>query len=131
MSIVVAFVCGSRSMTKTFFRNSAEKVSAKATVVVVFATPPFRLIVENTFAMGTLLLLSQDRTWERRKIGPEASAAIGFGKSAKRTRQLATAWRDTLAISAISLTPTMSSSVMIILPCCELNSRYLCTIFTE
>src|SRR5205807_662024 len=114
MSIVVAFVCGSRSITKTFFPNSAEKVSAKATVVVVLATPPLRLMLENTLAMGTFLLLSQDRNWERRNTGPDASSAIGFGKSGNRTRQFATAWRDTLAISAISLMPTISSSLTVI-----------------
>jgi hypothetical protein len=60
--------------------------------------------------MGMFLLLRHTRTWERRKTGPDARLAIGFGKSAERVRQLATACLETLAISAISLMPTRSSS---------------------
>jgi hypothetical protein len=41
--------------------------------------------------------------------GPDCSSATGFGKLGNLARQLATADRETPAISAISATPTNSS----------------------
>src|SRR5262249_25245304 len=112
MSITVALVCGSMSITRTFLRNSADKVSARATVVVVLPTPPFKLMVETTLHMGIFLFLSHTRIWDRRNTGPDARSAIGLGKSDARLRQLATACLDTLAIAAISFIPTSSSSLI-------------------
>src|SRR5688500_692170 len=96
------------STRSTRLPNSALKISATATVVVVLATPPLRLIVAITLANGDLLFLSQRRTSSRRNTGPDRRIAIGGGKSPNRARQFATAWLVTPAISAISNTPTRS-----------------------
>jgi len=72
-------------MTKTFFRNAAESISARATVVVVLPTPPFRLITETTVAIGTLLVLSHAFTCGALKTGPERSdegSATDIGRRA-------------------------------------------------
>lgn len=55
---------------------------------------------------------------------------MGVGKSCARVRQLATAWRDTRAISAISLIPTRSSSLEAIKFACEQRTQDVCTLFT-
>src|SRR3546814_16371259 len=86
MSISVALVCGSRSITRTRLPIKAENVSASATVVVVLPTPPFRLMVEIPWVIGVPLRLfrrSQARMLARRKIGPEARTRkrVVWGKS--------------------------------------------------
>jgi hypothetical protein len=55
ISVTVAFVCGSVSITKTFFRRTFSQPSAinsaSATVSEVFPTPPFKFIMLITFAI--------------------------------------------------------------------------------
>ena len=91
------------------FRGEAS--GAIATVVVVFPTPPFRLIVAITVAILPLLPLIHLLTWLRLNTGPDLSITKGGGKSSNLVRQLDTAADLTPAISAISEIPTKSSWV--------------------
>ena len=52
----------SKSINRTFFLNVPAKISATATVVVVFATPPLRLMNEITLTIGSFLRRSHART---------------------------------------------------------------------
>ena len=51
----VALVCGSRSMTSTRLRCSRARKCASASVMVVLPTPPLRLMMLVTYAIGRFL----------------------------------------------------------------------------
>jgi len=73
MSITVAFVCGSRSMTNTRLLKNPAMISAVATVVVDLPTPPLRLIVAIVLPTVVLLRRTQRSTWSLSKTGPTAA----------------------------------------------------------